>query len=112
MERLHYRIACIRTDAHHKATTDIVRKAGETIGIETLSGTNLRKNHKLAKALSDSALDGNITKIPPLKIYPPYEFEVRVFEGKSIDRYLERGAEKVDNRTVRWHSEDLCALSI
>ncbi len=63
VERLHYRIACIRTDAHHKATTDIVRKAGETIGIETLSGTNLRKNHKLAKAVPDSALGGFLEKL-------------------------------------------------
>ena len=54
----------------------------------------------------------NITEIPPFKIDPPYEFEVRVLEGKSIDRYLERGAEKIDDRTVRWHSDDLCALSI
>ncbi len=63
VERLHYRIACIRTDAHHKATTDIVRKAGETIGIETLSVTNLLKNRKLAKALSDSALGGFLDKL-------------------------------------------------
>ncbi len=31
--RLHYRIACLREDAHHKATTDIVNRAS-AIGIE------------------------------------------------------------------------------
>ncbi len=62
VERLHYRIACIRTDAHHKATTDIVSKAG-AIGIETLSVTNLLKDRKLAKALADSALGGFLEKL-------------------------------------------------
>ena len=52
---VHYRIACIREDAHHQATTKIVRKAS-AIGIETLNISGLLKNRKLAKALSDSAL--------------------------------------------------------
>ena len=60
--RIHYKIACIRTDAHHKATTDIVNKAG-AIGIETLKVTNMLKNRKLAKALSDSALGGFLTML-------------------------------------------------
>ncbi len=62
VERLHYRIACIRTDAHHKATTEIVSAASK-IGIETLQVTNLLKNHKLAKAVSDSALGGFLEKL-------------------------------------------------
>ena len=40
VERLHYKIACIRNDAHHKATTEIVNNAS-AIGIETLKITNL-----------------------------------------------------------------------
>ena len=35
VERLHYRMACIREDAHHQASTDIVMSAS-AIGIETL----------------------------------------------------------------------------
>ena len=62
VERIHYRIACIRKDAHHKATTEIVREASK-IGIETLLVTNLLKNRKLAKALSDSALGGFLEKL-------------------------------------------------
>ena len=54
----------------------------------------------------------NIAEIAPLKIDPPYEFEVRVLEDKSIDGYLKRGAAKINDRTIRWHSDDLCALSI
>ena len=57
VERIHYKIACIRNDAHHKATTEIVDMAS-VIGIETLKITNMLKNKNLAKALSDSALGG------------------------------------------------------
>ena len=63
VERVHYRIACIREDAHHKATTEIVNMGTRTIGIETLSVTNLLKNRNLAKALSDSALGGFLEKL-------------------------------------------------
>ena len=62
VERLHYRIACIRRDAHHKATTEIVNMAG-AIAIETLKVTNLLKNRKLSKALSDAALGGFLEKL-------------------------------------------------
>ena len=62
VERLHYRIACIRKDAHHKATTQIVTMAG-VIAIETLKVTHLLKNRNLAKALSDSALGGFLEKL-------------------------------------------------
>ena len=62
VERIHYRIACIRWDAQHQATTDILKCASK-IGIETLQVTNLLKNRKLAKALSDAALGGFLEKI-------------------------------------------------
>ena len=62
VEKLHYRIACIRNDAHHQATAEIVR-AGSAIGIETLKVTNMLKNRKLSKALSDSALGGFLEKL-------------------------------------------------
>ena len=60
--RLHYKIACIREDAHHQATTEIVNMAS-AIGVETLKITNMLKNRKLAKALSDSALGGFLSKL-------------------------------------------------
>ena len=62
VERLHYRIACIRRDAHHQATTDILKCASK-IGIETLQVTNLLRNRKLAKALSDASLGGFLEKL-------------------------------------------------
>ncbi len=60
--RLHYRIACIRNDTHHKATTDIVNRVSG-IGIETLKVSNMLKNKKIAKALSDSALGGFLSML-------------------------------------------------
>ena len=59
---VHCRIACIREDAHHQASTKIVRKAS-VIGIETLNISGLLKNRKLAKALSDSALSRFLTML-------------------------------------------------
>ena len=60
--KIHYKIACIRNDAHQQATTEIVNMAS-AIGVETLKVTNLLKNRKLAKALSDSALGGFLEKL-------------------------------------------------
>ena len=57
VEKIHYRISCIRQDAHHQATHRILERASK-IGIETLKVTNMLKNRKIAKALSDSALGG------------------------------------------------------
>ena len=62
VECIHYRIACIRQDAHHKATTEIVNSAS-VVGIETLKVTNMLKNRNLAKSLSDSALGGFLEKL-------------------------------------------------
>ena len=62
VERLHYRIACIRIDAHHKATTEIINSAS-AICVETLKITNMLKNKNLPKALSDSALGGFLSKL-------------------------------------------------
>ena len=57
VQRIHYRISCIRKDAHHVATHRICKRASK-IGIETLKVTNMLKNRNIAKALSDSALGG------------------------------------------------------
>ena len=62
VERIHYRIACIRRDTQHQVTTDILKCASK-IGIETLSVTNLLKNRKLSRSLSDAALGGFLEKL-------------------------------------------------
>lgn len=71
LERGHYKIKCIRKDAQHKATMDIVNKAS-AICLETLKVTNMLKNRKLTQALSDSALGGFLellkTKVEALDV--------------------------------------------
>lgn len=55
LARQHYRIACIRKDAIHKAT-DAITKRAAVLGIETLNVAGMLKNHCLAKALSDASM--------------------------------------------------------
>jgi putative transposase len=43
LARAHYRVACLRADAHHKATTQIARKAA-LIGIEDLNVAGIRQS--------------------------------------------------------------------
>jgi len=62
VERLHYRVACIRKDAHDKATTEILIGVSG-VGIERLQITKLLKNSNLSKALSDAALGGFLEKL-------------------------------------------------
>jgi putative transposase len=50
--RIHERIANARTDFLHKLSTYIV-KNHDIIAIEDLQVSNLLKNHKLAKAISE-----------------------------------------------------------
>jgi len=50
--RKHYRISCIRKNAIHQATTEIVNKYDKII-IETLKPENMLKNHKLAQVIGD-----------------------------------------------------------
>jgi putative transposase len=54
LARLHYRIACVRKDAIHKATTTITKSFG-VIGIEDLNVSGMVKNHSLAGAISDAS---------------------------------------------------------
>lgn len=55
LARLHARIANIRRDALHKATTAIVRKFS-VIGLEDLNVRGMLKNSKLSRAIADVGL--------------------------------------------------------
>jgi putative transposase len=52
LNKLHFRISNIRNDFLHKLSTNICRE-NQTINIENLKVSNMIKNHKLAKAISD-----------------------------------------------------------
>ena len=54
----------------------------------------------------------NIGEIKPFRVDPPYEQEIRVLEGQSIEGYLRRGAVKIDDRTVVLRSNNLCELHV
>ena len=79
LSAVHARIANIREDAHHQATIRIVRKVS-AIGIETLKVTNMLKNRKLAKALSDSALSGFLSKLK----YKAYRRDIPITEAPQF----------------------------
>jgi len=54
LRRQHYKIKCVRRDAQHKMTTAIVKRASVLV-LEDLNVTGLKKNHCLAKAVSDAS---------------------------------------------------------
>ena len=54
----------------------------------------------------------HLNEIPPVQTEPPYEQEIRVYEGISIGPYLEAGAERIDDRTVVFRSDDICDLRL
>lgn len=57
VSRLHERAANIRRDFQHKATTRIVRE-NQAVYVEDLNVSGMMKNHKLAKAVADSSMNG------------------------------------------------------
>ena len=78
VQKLHYRIACIREDLHHKASTAIVKSAS-VIGIESLRVLGLLKNRRLSKALSDAALSGFLTMLR----YKAAAYGVQIIEAPT-----------------------------
>ena len=57
ISRLHEKVANIRNDSRHKATTRIVRE-NQAVYVEDLNVSGMVKNHKLAKAVSDASMSG------------------------------------------------------
>ena len=53
IQKIHYKIDCIRRDWLHKLTTKIVREH-QTIGIEDLNVKGMVRNHRLAKSIHDA----------------------------------------------------------
>jgi putative transposase len=55
LARAHYRVASLRADTQHKATSRIARKAS-LIGIEDLNVIGMLKRRRLSQALADASL--------------------------------------------------------
>jgi putative transposase len=62
VQRLHFRISCLRSDALHKATADIVR-VYDIIGIETLNVSGMLMNSRLSRAISDASMSEFLRQI-------------------------------------------------
>ncbi len=56
LQRIHFDIANIRKDSIQKATTQIVRAKPSVFVIEDLNVAGMKRNHKLAKAVSDASM--------------------------------------------------------
>ena len=60
--RQHYRVACVRSDAIHKATTVVVAKTKPpqmrplVVGVEDLNVSGMMKNRRLARAVADTSM--------------------------------------------------------
>lgn len=54
LRKLHYRIACVRKDAIHKATA-VISAAFSTIVLEDLNVAGMAKNHRLAGSVLDAS---------------------------------------------------------
>lgn len=55
LARQHYRVSCIRSDAIHKASSAIAKRA-RVVGIESLNVSGMLRNHHIARAMSDAAV--------------------------------------------------------
>jgi putative transposase len=62
VQRLHYRVSCLRSDSLHKATSEIVQRY-DLLGIETLNVFGMLKNRKLSRALSDTSMSEFLRQI-------------------------------------------------
>ena len=60
--RLHARVVNVRNDNHHKATTAIVKSAGQVV-VETLNVAGMMMNRRLARAIADAGMSGFLTKL-------------------------------------------------
>lgn len=69
------KVACVRKDFIHKATTNITKKYG-VVCMEDLSVENMAKNHKIAKQVRDAAI-GEIRR----------QFEYKAMIVKFVDKF-------------------------
>ena len=59
---LHARVANVRSDHHHKATTAIAKSAGRVV-VENLNVAGMMLNRRLSRAIADAGMSGFLTKL-------------------------------------------------
>lgn len=80
LARLHYRVACVRKDAIHKATT-AVANAFQCVVLESLNVADMAKNKRLAGAILDAS---------PMEIRRQIQYKVAMRGGRVViaDRWF------------------------
>ena len=81
------------------------------LGLETALHRSPEAAREVIRATAAEAT-ADLGAIAPVVVKPPFEQEIRVYEGVPLGGYLKDGAEKLDERTVRIVSDDICALHV
>jgi D-amino peptidase len=99
--------ACAEAEALHPQIVTVPTKQG--LGIELALHLSAPRAHQAIREGAARAVQ-RIPTISPVLIHPPYELEIRVQEGCSIESYLKSGMQPLDERTVTRRSEELLKL--
>lgn len=110
LNKIHFRVASVRNDYSHKATTGIAQKYA-VIGVENLNVAGMMKNSRLSKALADASMSEFVRQL---------EYKAKKFGGQlvKIDRYFASSQicskccfknELVKNLSVREWTCPMCA---
>ena len=101
--------ACIEAEALVPGIVTVAVKQG--MGIELAT-------HLAPKAARAAIRKGArrackaIGRVEPAVLSPPYELEVKVLDGQNVVGYVGRGAEKLDERTCVFRTDDYLALPV
>jgi D-amino peptidase len=100
-----------------KACAEAKALIPDIVTVETKKGLGVELALHLSVEASRKAIRAGVAQavksarhIPRLMIAPPYELEIRVQEGYSINTYLEYGMERIDAQTVIKRGNDLIAV--
>ena len=72
--RLHARVANVRNDHHHKATTAIAKSGGRVV-VETLNVAGMLRNRRLSRAIADAGMAGFLSKLEYKCLWYGAEFD-------------------------------------
>lgn len=81
------------------------------LGLELALHLSAQASQELIRKVAGEAAQG-IQNIRPVIVEPPYTQEICVKEGVCIDKYLEGGAERINERTVLLRSDNICDLRV
>ena len=83
----------------------------EGLGLELALHLSPQMARELIRREAAAAV-ADIPNIPPVAVEPPFIQDIRVKEGHPVGGFLEKGAERVDDRTVRLRSDNFCDLYV